>query len=116
MTAPSNLSTGGRCLWDSITAEHGLDALQLAMLEAACRQRDRADSLCKAAAEGDPSALRHEREASLAMARLMAALRLPDARTGRRPQARALRGVHAPPAPPKPLSSMERARRRAEGA
>jgi hypothetical protein len=116
MTTPDDLGTGGRSLWESITTEHTLDASQLALLEAACRQRDRADSLAAKAGEGDVSALRHEREASLAMARLVSALRLPDPRTGKRPQLRSLRGVHTgPAASPAPLSSLERARRRAEG-
>src|SRR5438045_3739142 len=98
MTTPSDLGEVGRVLWASITREHtSLTAAQLALLEAACRQRDRADSLAEAAESGDVSALRHEREASLAMARLMAALRLPDPTTGRKPQRRSMRGVHAGP-------------------
>ena len=44
------------------------------------------------------------------LARLVASLRLPDPKTGRRPQTRPLRGVHAPA----PVSSLERARQRAE--
>lgn len=97
MTAPRGLKAGGRRLWDGITSDHpALDSGQLALLEQACRQRDRADSLAAAAADGDPGALRHERDSAMAMARLLAAIRLPDEKTGRRPQARQTRGVQRP--------------------
>ncbi len=79
-------------LWAGVTALHlDLDGAQLATLEQACRQRDRADALADKASTGDASALRNEREAGLAMTRLLAALRLPDD-AGRRPQARQVRG------------------------
>ena len=52
------------------------------------------------------------RQQATLLARLIAALRVPDPRTGKRPQARPLRGVHASGQ----VSSLERARRRAEGA
>jgi hypothetical protein len=55
------------------------------MLEQACRQRDRCDTLASDAAAGDRGALRHERDSALAMTRLLAALRLPD-EGGRKPQ------------------------------
>src|SRR4051812_27069152 len=96
MTTPKELGTGGRDLWRSVTDQHDLTGPQLATLEVACRQRDRADQLAEAAVKGDVSALRHEREASLAMARLIASLRLPDPLSGRRPQFRSIRGVHRP--------------------
>lgn len=110
---PEGLQGPGRALWLGVTTDHDLDAPQLATLEAACRQCDRAASLADKAAEGDASALRHEREASLAMARLVAALRLPDPATARRPQLRSIRGIHQSPTKP---TALERARRRAEGA
>jgi hypothetical protein len=107
---PRGLLSDGAALWRGVVADFpDLDAVQLATLEAACRQCDRAAGLAEKAAAGDASALRHEREASLAMARLVAALRLPDAR-GKRPQLRSIRGVHQPPAK---LSSLERAAQRA---
>ena len=99
MKAPNGLRTGGRALWAGVTELHELDVAQLAILEQACRQRDRADSLAEKSATGDPGALRHEREAGLAMTRLVAALRLPDPATGSRPQARQLRGVQKPSRP-----------------
>ena len=112
-TAPRGLGAGGRVLWRGITEAQELDVGQLATLEAACRQRDRADSLAKSATTGEVSALRHEREASLAMVRLLTALRLPDPRTGSRSQLRSIRGVHQSP---QKVGSLERARRGAEGA
>jgi hypothetical protein len=45
------------------------------------------------------------------MTRLLAALRLPD-EAGRKPQARQIRGVHAPSSP---VSALERARLRHAG-
>ncbi len=106
MAAPKGLRSGGRRLWEGIAGDNELDDGQLATLEQACRQRDRADSLASAAASGDPSALRHEREAGLAMTRLIAALRLPDEKSGKRPQSRQVRGVQKPST----VSSLERAR------
>lgn len=51
------------------------------------------------------------RQQATLLARLVSSLRLPDSATGKRPQGRPLRGVHAPGR----VSSLERARRRAEG-
>lgn len=113
MSAPKSLERAGQALWKGVTeANDDLDSRQLATLEAACRQRDRADQLAEAAATGDVSALRHEREAYLAMARLLTSLRLPDPKTGKRPQMRGIRGVHVAGST-KPLTSLERARQRA---
>ncbi len=62
------------------------------------------------------------RQKATLLSRLIAALRLPDERTGKRPQARPVRGVHALASPGasvkdrmRSLSSLERARARAEG-
>jgi hypothetical protein len=105
---PAGLASGGRALWRDVLDSQELDALRLAVLEQACRQRDRCDTLAAAASNGDPGALRHERDSAMAMTRLLSALRLPDA-TGRKPQARQVRGVQAPSTP---LSAVERARQR----
>jgi len=103
---PKGLRPGGKALWQGVVGDHDdLDTGQLVTLEAACRQRDRADQLAAAAATGEPSALRHERESALAMTRLLAAMRLPDA-AGKRPIARQVRGVQGP----SKVSSLERAR------
>ncbi len=90
---PAGLAFGGRALWHGAQQAHELDPLQLAMLEQACRQRDRCDALAPDAATGDPGALRQERDSAMAMTRLLAALRLPSQSGGRKPQARQLRGV-----------------------
>jgi len=109
--APTGLACGGRQLWEDVVASHDLNAMQVAVLEQACRQRDRCDVLARQAADGDPGALRHERDAALAMARLFAALRLPDSH-GRVPQARQLRGLQAPS---QPIPALERVRLRHTG-
>ena len=107
---PDDLNVGGQALWDEVNAAHELDEMQLRMLEAACRQKDRCDLLAPEAAQGDPGALRHERDSALAMTRLLAALRLPDEK-GKRPQVRSIRGAYEPVRP----TSLDRARARAEG-
>ena len=88
----------------------------------ACLTADRVARLEQLATEADPwvstdkgalvthPALVEVRQQANLLARLVASLRLPDAKTGRRPQARPLRGVHAP----SKVSSLERARQRAE--
>jgi len=50
VTAPRGLRAGGKALWSGIAEVNDLDPGQIATLEAACRQRDRADSLAKDAA------------------------------------------------------------------
>src|SRR4028118_1595799 len=114
---PAGLAKGGRALWSAVLDSHELDTPRLAVLEQACRQRDRCDTLAANAANGDPGALRHEsdsamamprlpataatgapgalpheRDSAMAMTRLLSALRLPDD-VGRQPQARQIRGV-----------------------
>lgn len=103
---PRGLRSGGKALWVGLSEHHDLDAGQVATLEGACRQRDRADLLASAAGAGDASALRQERDSLLAMARLIAALRLPN-EAGKRPQARQLRGVQQPSGK---VSSLDKAR------
>lgn len=105
---PAGLASGGRALWSAVLDSHVLDAPRLAMLEQACRQRDRCDTLAADAANGDHGALRHERDAAMAMTRLLAALRL-TTESGHRSQARQMRGVQAPSSP---ISALERARQR----
>jgi len=89
----------------------------------ACLTADRVARLEALAAEVEPvvpnekgtlvthPALVEVRQQSTLLARLVTSLRLPDPRTGKRPQARPPRGVHAPAK----VSSLERARQRAEG-
>ncbi len=110
MTRPRDLAARGRRLWSGVTAAHELDVEQVEMLVQACRLADRCDALAlRVAAEGaDSSAGRHERDSSMALARLLTALRLPDVKTGRAPQRRRLRGAQRPSS----VSSLDRARAR----
>ncbi len=95
MVAPRGLAASGRRLWSDVSGFCDLDPMQAEILEAACRQSDRSDKFAVAAAAGDVTAARQERDSALAMARLFAAMRLPDD-TGRRPQSRQVRGVQKP--------------------
>ena len=83
----------------------------------ACHTADRVDvleQLCRttdAIVEGRTGPMTHPvyvevRQQSATLARLIAALRLPDEATGKRPQKRQLRGVQKP----SKVSSLERAR------
>jgi hypothetical protein len=83
------------------------------LLEEACRAKDRLDRLDVAAVSGEwgtatvagqevrftvgpAAAVREQRHHALLLAQLLAALRFPDPRTGRRPQRRPPRGFHLP--------------------
>lgn len=126
---PVGLSCGGRSLWRAITDVHDdLDAVQLVQLEEAARAKDRLDKL-DAILRADvdtwatlvhdvrtedyelkiDAALSQANSTANLLKQLLAALRLPDAATGRKPQARPPRGAHAPKVPTK-VSSLERAR------
>lgn len=132
-TAPRGLRRGGSDLWRAISEQHDLDAAQQAQLLEACRAKDRCDQLdmllrgeidAWATVElvGDGLTLRIDAALSKAnetanlMKQLLAALRLPDAATGKRPQVRSARGAYAPTAAKSPVSSLERARARKAGA
>jgi hypothetical protein len=89
----------------------------------ACRTADRVELLERTAAETEPivegrtGPMTHPVFAEVRMqeallARLVAALRLPDEATGKRPQRRQLRGVQQPSS----VSSLERARAAKAGA
>ena len=101
------LALGGRSLWEAITDAHTLDAAQEVILLEACRAKDRLDDLDQML-RGDVDtwvSLVHDAQtqdyelkvtATLANAnatatllkQLLAALRLPDKSTGKRPQRR----------------------------
>lgn len=136
MDAPSGLAAGGRALWDSITEVHSdLDAAQLVQLTEACRAKDRLDKL-DALLRGDidtwavlvhklqtqdyelriDKALTDANATANLMKQLLAALRLPDEATGKRPQVRSARGSYAPKVPGGKVSSLERARAAKAGA
>jgi hypothetical protein len=137
MTAPAGLRSGGESLWVAITAAHpDLDASQLAQLEEACRAKDRLDQLDRVL-RGDvdswseavhreaddryelkiDAALSKANETANLMKQLLAALRLPDAATGKRPQFRGARGAQKPSVPGgAKVSSIDRARARSSSA
>lgn len=132
---PTGLGAGGRDLWRSITDAHELDPAQGVTLLEACRAKDRLDKLDEllradvdtwATLHLDPSsngnvyelritqALGKANETANLMKQLLAALRLPDATTGRKPQARGgARGAYAPrTGAAAKVSSIDRARSR----
>lgn len=136
---PSALGPGGRTLWKGIADEHDLDPVQVVQLTEACRMKDRCDKLDEVL-RGDAdtwmrlvvdmqsdgqiyelritNALGKANETANTMKQLIAALRLPDPASGQRPQRRGPRGAQKPSQPggatPGNVSSMERARQRAQ--
>lgn len=128
-STPTGLSSGGRALWKAITDDHDLDATQLVQLTEACRAKDRLDKL-DAVLRGEVDtwveilgdedhltcrlqvapALGKANETANLMKQLLAALRLPDAQTGKKPQYRGPRGAQKPSMPGGKVSSLDRAR------
>jgi len=135
MTAPKSLGTGGKNLWKSIEDAHELDASQLVQLEEACRAKDRLDKLnellCgdvetwayivhKARTEDYElkidNALSSANTTANLLKQLLAALRLPDAASGKKPQYRGARGAQKPTVPGgAKVSSLDRARQAKQG-
>lgn len=132
MTSANGLGSGGQRLWDAITSEHAdLAAPQLVQLEEACRAKDRLDRL-DLLLSGDTdtwvtvmhnartedyelkidAALSQANATANLMKQLIAALRLPDVATGKKPQYRGPRGAVAPQQPGGKVSSIDRARQR----
>ena len=130
---PSGLGAGGRSLWKSIDSDHDLNAVQLVQLEEACRAKDRLDRL-DGILRGDvdswayistpdggdaelkiDSALTQANTTANLMKQLLAALRLPDEATGKKPQFRGPRGAQKPTVPGG-VSSLDRARAAKSGA
>lgn len=131
--APTGLGSAGRKLWRDITAEHELDPMQLVQLEEACRAKDRLDKLdsilrgdvdvwCELVLDVNTdhtfdvrvtTVLTQANATANLFKQLLAALRLPDTETGKRPQVRSARGAYSPtPASPGTVSSIDRARAR----
>lgn len=125
------LGSGGRELWVAISADHELDAVQKVQLLEACRAKDRLDKLDRIlSGEADvwatlvhgtrtddyelkiDAALSQANATANLMKQLLAALRLPDAQSGKRPQYRGARGAQAPSVPGGKVSSLDRARAR----
>lgn len=135
-TTPRGLRSGGRSLWKAIDEDHDLDAPQLVQLEEACRAKDRLDQLDEVLrgdsdtwmrlvmdiqSNGDVYELRMTQALTQAnatanlMKQLLAALRLPDEQTGKKPQRRGPRGAVAPQVPGGKVSSLDRAREAKSG-
>lgn len=134
---PTGLDSGGRTLWRGITEHHELTAAQVVQLTEACRMKDRCDKLDDVL-RGDvdtwtrlvvdmqsdgsvyelriTNALTKANDTANSMKQLIAALRLPDVETGKRPQRRGPRGAQSPTTPggKGKVSSIDRARERAE--
>jgi hypothetical protein len=118
MTRPDDLGPGGRALWDGITEDHDLEPSQLAQLAEACREKDRCDALARMIDQAeDPkvflSLVGKANETANQMKQMIAALRLPDAQTGKKPQYRGPRGAYTKG--PAKVSSLDRARARSAG-
>ncbi|MGQ9349724.1 terminase [Mycolicibacterium gilvum] len=105
---PAGLDTGGRKLWRELADVYEFDGAEPRLLAELCKQVDLVDALAAAVAEhgvmvrtadGDGvklnTAVTELRQGRLAVARLVAALRLPDegGRTEQRRQG--VRGVYA---------------------
>lgn len=134
---PLGLATGGSALWGRITEDHpGLDAAQLVQLQEACRAKDRLDKLDELLradvdtwaklvvdinSDGQVFELRLTQALSQAnatanlMKQLLAALRLPDLETGKKPQYRGPRGAQRPSVAGGKVSSLDRARQAKSG-
>ena len=140
--APEGLGAGGRHLWGAIAGEHELDAVQLAQLEEACRAKDRLDELDSIihgkgvldlmrfrlheswGEDGDrtvsvtvkfDNVITTANATANLMKQLLAALRLPDPQSGKKPQYRGPRGAQKPTTPGGKVSSLDRARARKTG-
>lgn len=139
---PKDLAAGGRAFWRAIAADHDLDAQQKLQLTEVCRLKDRLDELDRIIQgkgvlnlmrfrvgdifEDDDgerrvtvtvkfdSAIDRANATANTMKQLLAAMRLPDEVTGKRPQKRGPRGAQKPTQPGGKVSSMDRHRRRAE--
>lgn len=132
MTKPNDFAGGGSRLWDNVTEAHDLDAVQLVQLEEACRLKDRLDQLDRVLrGDGDvwvkitedrdgdisikvDSALVEARQQATVFKQMLAALRLPDEVSGKRPQRRGgARGAYTKAGKGGKVSSLEAARQRA---
>jgi hypothetical protein len=128
-----DLAAGGQALWTAITDAHELDAPQLVQLTEACRAKDRLDKLdellrggadawCTLRSDLDEatsvlvvnSALDKANTTANLLKQLLAALRLPDDVSGKKPQRRGARGAYSPRIPGN-MPASERARLRSVG-
>lgn len=132
MVAPKGLAAGGRKLWRQITTDHELDAAQMVQLVEVCRTKDQLDKLdlvlrgevdtwmrlmppnddgeVKVVVSGP---LKHRVDLANLFKQQLAALRLPDAATGKKPQRRgAARGAYTQQKAPGNVTALDRARKR----
>ena len=102
-TVPTGTGPGGRRLWRDITGRYDLSEHELALLREAARTVDQLDALAAVVRrdgvtleDGRPHpALVESRQMRITMARLVAAMRLPDEDADdARPQRRGIRGVY----------------------
>lgn len=102
--APRGLRTAGRRLWDASVADYEWSGHELGMLEDACRIRDRIveldgavakDGLMIGSSQGTRlhPAVAEARQQRLALARLLATLRIPGLDDDL-PESRGVRGVY----------------------
>lgn len=114
MSAEGGLGVGGAALWSQVTSSWTLDAVQEVQLLEACRAKDRLDKL-DLLLSGEVAtwarlthrlqtddyelkideALTRANATANVMKQLLAAMRLPEAASGKRPQVRAARGAYA---------------------
>ena len=101
--APAGTGPGGRRLWRDITGRFDLSEHELALLREACRSVDQLDALAAVVRrdgvtleDGRPHpALVESRQLRITLARVLAAMRLPDEDADdSRPQRRGIRGVY----------------------
>lgn len=107
---PAGTKPGGERLWRSVVDDFDLDEHELALLREAVRTVDTLDALAAVVAKDGPMvespqglkvhpAIVESRQLKIALARLLAALRMPSGDEGEnRPQRRQVRGVYAPTA------------------
>lgn len=106
MDYPTDLAQAGRELWDHISGDYELSPHEAALLEEACRTRDRiAQMRAQVAADGVMltssqglrlhPAVAEERSQRLTLARLIATLGVPPLEDDDLPPARGARGVYA---------------------
>ena len=105
---PTGTKAAGKRLWESVLAEYELEEHEMSLFREATRTVDVLDSLDVAVRRDGPltpdgkahPALVEARQQRIALARLLAALRLPAGEDGdvqkgaRRPQRRSTRGVY----------------------
>ena len=131
---PAGLQVKGARLWREMHALTTYNPAEMVMLEEACRIADRLDRLHAALEGGDylrlqeatdgsgdivlrpDSALNEARQQANQLKQLVAALRLPDEKTGERPQHRGgARGAYSTTGAKAKVSSLERFRAASAG-